>query len=148
MPLMKVRNEANDAWHTVDHLNFECLGIGLNEAVVIKKGADTAKSGLNKIYAYDNPYDENPVVEEIMYKSSTQKLIEENATVKEINTEMNSDEQKAKYDELVNTATNKERKPTNVFLIEHRKLTDKNETFHVLHFWNGEKWIPLNNIWG
>ena len=35
------------------------------------------------------------------------------------------------------------------FLLEHRTLTDKNnETFHLLHFWDGEKWISLNNIWG
>jgi hypothetical protein len=34
-------------------------------------------------------------------------------------------------------------------LIEHRTLTDKNnEEFHILNYWNGTRWVPLNNIWG
>ena len=94
MPLMKVRNEANDAWHTVDHLNFECLGIGLNNAVVIKKGTEVTTDGLNKIYAYENPYKEESIVEEIMYKSSTEELLKAGwmPKPKEFNTAMKSSE--------------------------------------------------------
>ena len=157
MPLMKVRNQANDGWHTVDHLNFEYISLGRTNSITLKQEPNSAMSNnnLNKIYVYSDPYASNPTKEEIMYKSSTEKLINDTIsvingnipTVLEVSTSMSSGEQLNKAYSTVNNSAPKG-SDKNRFLIEHRTLTDKNETFHILQYWNGTAWVSLNNIWG
>lgn len=153
MPLMKVRKEDDTGWYTVDHLNFNYLGLGIDEPItLVSKENKDDSNRINKIYVYDGkndyPYDGN-AKEEIMYKSSTEKLLADGwmPQIKEIETSMKSNEQKTQASIIVN---NNAPKGTikNGFLLEHRTLTDKNETFHILHYWNNSNWIPLNNIWG
>lgn len=160
MPLMKVRKEDDTGWYTVDHLNFNYIGLGINEPItLVSKENKDDNNRINKIYVYDGkndyPYDGN-AKEEIMYKSSTEKLLVDGWMPKynEIFTEMTTVQQKNQAEDIVNNKFNNDNtiKDKNLakktFLLEHRTLTDKNETFHILHYWNDSKWIPLNNIWG
>lgn len=151
MPLMKVRREDDTGWYTVDHLNFNYIGLGINEPITLVSKKDKEKPmETNKIYVYDGkddyPYNGTPK-EEILYKSTMEKELKANWMPKllEINTKSTVAEQKN-----INI-TDSEVCPgtSGVLLLEHRMLTDKNnEVFHVLNYWDGSRWIPLNNIWG
>ena len=153
MPLMKVRKEDDTGWYTVDHLNFNYIGLGINEPItLVSKENETDSNRINKIYVYDGkndyPYDGEPK-EEIMYKSSTEKLLTDGwmPQLKEISTTMEPSEQKDNAFTIVNN-TAPAGSIKNSFLLEHRKLNGKDETFHILHYWDGSNWVPLNNIWG
>lgn len=154
MPLMKVRKEDDTGWYTVDHLNFNYLGLGINEPItLVSKENKDDSNRINKIYVYDgkNDYPYNgDAREEIMYKSSTEKLLTDGwmPQIKEIKTQMNSKQQKTQASIIVNNSAPKGT-IKNSLLLEHRTLEDKNyEEFHILHYWDGSSWVPLNNIWG
>ena len=51
MPLMKVRKEDDTGWYTVDHLNFNYIGLNLNEPIVLVPKKDGNQ--ISKIYVYD-----------------------------------------------------------------------------------------------
>lgn len=134
MPLMKVRREDDTGWYTVDHLNFNQIGIGINEPITLSKNKE-------KIKAIYNNKEETIAYESYVNNKISEKL-NEYIPFYETNTSMKSDEQK-------NFKVSFDRDDSNkMFLLEHRKLTDKNETFHILNYWNDSEWIPLNNIWG
>lgn len=148
MPLMKVRREDDTGWYTVDHLNFNYIGLGINEPITLvsKKDEKAASTKINKIYVYngkdDYPYSGTPK-EEILYKSTMEEELKANCMPKLLETNT--------------TSTVAGQKDINIgikgqegqLLLEHRMLTDKNnEIFHVLNYYNGTSWIPLNNIWG
>ena len=148
MPLMKVRREDDTGWYTVDHLNFNYIGLGINEPITLVQSNNKAEN-LNKIYVYngkdDYPYDGTPK-EELLYKSTMEEELKANWMPKllEANTESTEAEQK-------NINITEPVGQKNTLLLEHRKLTDKNdEIFHILNYWDdtNKKWIPLNNIWG
>lgn len=148
MPLMKVRREDDTGWYTVDHLNFNYIGLGINEPITLVQSNNKAEN-LNKIYVYDGkndyPYNGTPK-EELLYKSTMEEELKANWMPKllEANTESTEAEQK-------NINITEPVGQKNTLLLEHRKLTDKNdEIFHILNYWDdtNKKWIPLNNIWG
>lgn len=151
MPLMKVRREDDTGWYTVDHLNFNYIGLGINEPItLVSKKNEEEPTRINKIYVYDGkndyPYNGTPK-EELLYKSTMEKELKANWMPKllEINTTSTVAEQKN-----INITDSKVYPGTSgVLLLEHRTLTDKNnEVFHILNYWDGSHWIPLNNIWG
>lgn len=152
MPLMKVRKEDDTGWYTVDHLNFNYIGLGINEPITLvsKKDEKEESTKINKIYVYngkdDYPYSGTPK-EEILYKSTMEKELKANWMPKllETNTKSTVAEQKN-----INITDSKVYPGVSgTLLLEHRELTDKNnEVFHILNYWNGSRWIPLNNIWG
>lgn len=75
MPLMKVIREDNGNWQTVEHLNFNKIGIGLTSPIVLRRNKTNSSSEeLTKIYADVS----DTQTEEIMYKSSTEDLLEAN----------------------------------------------------------------------
>ena len=125
MPLMKVRNQDNNAWHTVDYLNFQRIGIG----------EITLSSDNNKIHTNTD--------ETIAYESYVEDKIDTCMPKLLItNTKMSSTDQGK-------TPLTSPKGQEGQLLLEHRTLTDKNNgVFHILNYWNGTSWIPLNNIWG
>lgn len=153
MPLMKVRNQDNDAWYIVEHLNFEHLGLGISNPIILEQANGTSNNSsvnrLNKIYVRSST--NNNIYEEIMYKTTTEDMVKKALpVVYEISTEMESKQQQ-NYSNYVNTTNGPKGSSLNRFLIEHRKLTDKNnEIFNIIHYWDitANKWIALNNIWG
>lgn len=152
MPLMKVRREDDTGWYTVDHLNFNYIGLGINEPItLVSKKNEEESMTINKIYVYngkdDYPYNGTPK-EEILYKSTMEEELKANWMPKllEINTKSTVAEQKN-----INITDSKVYPGVSgTLLLEHRELTDKNEIFHILNYWDdtSKKWIPLNNIWG
>ena len=151
MPLMKVRREDDTGWYTVDHLNFNYIGLGINEPItLVSKKNEEESTKINKIYVYngkdDYPYN-GTTKEEIIYKSTMEDELKANCMPKflEIDTKSTVAEQKN-----INLDPKEYPGVPGILLLEHRKLTDKNETFHILNYWDdiNEKWIPLNNIWG
>ena len=150
MPLMKVRREDDTGWYTVDHLNFNYIGLGINKPITLVQSNSKAKN-LNKIYVYDGkddyPYNGTPK-EELLYKSTMEEELKANWMPKllEINTTSTVAEQKN-----INITDSKVYPGVpGTLLLEHRELTDKTEIFHILNYWDdaSKKWIPLNNIWG
>ncbi len=80
MPLMKVRREDDTGWYTVDHLNFNYIGLGVNTPITLVQSNSKAEN-LNKIYVYDGreyPYDINNPKEELLYKSTMEKELNAN----------------------------------------------------------------------
>lgn len=135
MPLMKVRREDDTGWYTVDHLNFNQIGIGINEPITLSKNKE-------KIKAICNNKEETIAYESYVNNKIGEKLNEYIPFYK-INTSMYSNEQKDFKVSYNRDDSNK------MFLLERRTLKDKNnETFHILNYWDGFKWVPLNNIWG
>ena len=148
MPLMKVRREDDTGWYTVDHLNFNYIGLGINEPItLVSKKNEEEPTRINKIYVYNSKNNEAEE-EELLYKSTMEKELKANwmPTLLEINTKSTAAEQKN-----INITDSKVYPGVpGILLLEHRELTDKNEIFHVLNYWDdtSKKWIPLNNIWG
>ena len=152
MPLMKVRREDDTGWYTVDHLNFNYIGLGINQPITLVSKKDKEKPmKTNRIYVYDGkddyPYNGTPK-EELLYKSTMEEELSANWMPKllEINTKSTTAEQKN-----INITDSKVYPGVpGILLLEHRELTDKNEIFHILNYWDdtSKKWIPLNNIWG
>lgn len=152
MPLMKVRREDDTGWYTVDHLNFNYIGLGINEPItLVSKKNEEEPTRINKIYVYDGkddyPYNGTPK-EELLYKSTMEKELKASWMPKllEINTTSTVAEQK----NINITDSNVYPGVPGILLLEHRELTDKNEIFHILNYWDdvNKKWVPLNNIWG
>ena len=150
MPLMKVRREDDTGWYTVDHLNFNYIGLGINEPItLVSKKNEEEPTRINKIYVYngkdDYPYNGAPK-EELLYKSTMEKELNANWMPKLLETNTTSTvagQKNINIDPKVYPGV------SGVLLLEHRTLTDKNnEVFHILNYWNGSRWIPLNNIWG
>lgn len=145
MPLMKVRKEDDTGWYTVDHLNFNYIGLNLSEPIVLVPKKN--ENQISKIYVYDGknnqpPYD-GEVYEEIVYKSNMNKALEAKMP-KLLEAKTSSTEANQKNINITNIPGQE-----GALLIEHRTLTDKgNEEFHILNYWNGVRWVPLNNIWG
>lgn len=125
MPLMKVRNQDNNAWHTVNYLNFQRIGIG--EITLSSDDGKKINTNTNEIIAYESYVKNN--ISACMPKLLTAE------------TNMSSTSQK-------NFSLTTPKGQDGQFLLEHRTLSDKNEIFHILNYWNGSKWVPLNNIWG
>ena len=149
MPLMKVRREDDTGWYTVDHLNFNYIGLGINTPITLVQ-SNNKDNKLNKIYVYNGgeyPYDLDNPEEELLYKSTMEKELNANWMPKllEIDTKSTVAEQKN-----INIDPKEYPGVPGILLLEHRELTDKNEIFHVLNYWDdtNKKWIPLNNIWG
>lgn len=150
MPLMKVIREDNGEWQTVEHLNFNKIGIGLTSPIILRRNNINSEEEITKIYA-----DVNGKTEEIMYKTAVEEMLNSGwmPRYNEISTEMTTTQQKNQAEDIVNNKFNNDNtiKDKNLakktFLLEHRKLDGK-EIFHILHYWNGSKWIALNNIWG
>ena len=149
MPLMKVRREDDTGWYTVDHLNFNYIGLGINEPItLVSKKNEEEPTRINKIYVYngkdDYPYSGTPE-EELLYKSTMEEELKANWMPKLLETATATTEAEQKNINITNIKGQK-----GVLLLEHRTLTDKNETFHILNYWDdtSKKWIPLNNIWG
>jgi hypothetical protein len=148
MPLMKVRREDDTGWYTVDHLNFNYIGLGINKPITLVQSNNQAKN-LNKIYVYngeDYPYDIDNPKEELLYKSTMEEELKAKMPkLLEANTESTVAEQKN-----INIDPKGYPGAPGTLLLEHRTLTDKDETFHILNYWDdvSKKWIPLNNIWG
>lgn len=57
MPLMKVRNQDNNAWHTVDYLNFQRIGIG---EITLSNNNNKIYTNTNEVIAYES-YVENKI---------------------------------------------------------------------------------------
>ena len=125
MPLMKVRNQDNNAWHIVDYLNFQRIGIG---EITLSNNNNKIQTNTNETIAYESYV--NDKIDTCMPKLLV------------TSTKMNSTDQGK-------TPLTSPEGQEGQLLLEHRTLTDKNnEVFHVLNYWNGTSWIPLNNIWG
>ena len=80
MPLMKVRREDDTGWYTVDHLNFNYIGLGINTPITLVQ-SNSKDNNLNKIYVYDGreyPYDIDNPKEELLYKSTMEKELNAN----------------------------------------------------------------------
>lgn len=147
MPLMKVRREDDTGWYTVDHLNFNYIGLGINEPItLVSRKNEEDLTRINKIYVYDSKNNE-AAEEELLYKSTMEKELNAHWMPKllEIDTKSTVAEQKN-----INIDPKEYPGVPGILLLEHRELTDKNEIFHILNYWDdtNKKWIPLNNIWG